>query len=412
MAVFYTNPGRPSYSGVDFMPDDIGDLMFNGVAARINQIDRASTLQADFSTPLGLSNTLRYGLWYVYDTAGTANDSLVFPADAGGNQTSTTPFSIDTFNRITARTLAAYVQDQWSIGDDWTLNVGMRGDRYQAFGTTASQLSPRLGVVWQATPTTTVHAGYSRYFTPPATELISSTDIAAFAGTTNAVKNYGDNTPLPERSNYYDVGVQQQVGQHLTLGLDTYYRQVTNLQDEGQFGAALIYSTFNYAYGRVRGTEFTANYDHGPWSAYFNLAYGKALGKRVVTSQYNFDPADLAYVYDNWIHLDHDQKWTSSGSLGYTFADGTRVGADYLFGSGLRRDGAVPNGATMPAYFQLNLSVSHDFDFTGLGKLHTQLAVVNALDRTYEIRDGTGIGVGAPQFGPRRGMYLSVSKDF
>jgi hypothetical protein len=66
----------------------------------------------------------------------------------------------------------------------------------------------------------------------------------------------------------------------------------------------------------------------------------------------------------------------------------------------------------MPAYFQLNLSISHDFKFAGAGKLHTQLAVINALDRTYELRDGSGIGVGAPQFGPRRGLYLTVGKDF
>ena len=51
-------------------------------------------------------------------------------------------------------------------------------------------------------------------------------------------------------------------------------------------------------------------------------------------------------------------------------------------------------------------------DFAGFGKLHTQLAVINALDRSYELRDGSGIGVGAPQFGPRRGVYLTVSKDF
>ena len=38
--------------------------------------------------------------------------------------------------------------------------------------------------------------------------------------------------------------------------------------------------------------------------------------------------------------------------------------------------------------------------------------VINALDRTYELRDGTGIGVGAPQYGPRRGLYLSLQKDF
>ena len=400
------------YSGLQYLPDDIGDLMFNGVAGAINQSDRASTLQVDFSTPMGENHTLRYGLYGSFDHASTSTNSLVFPANPDGSQASTVPFNIFTGDQITAKTWSAYVQDEWNIGQNWTVNYGLRGDQYQAFNTTASQLSPRLGVVWQATGSTTVHAGYSRYFTPPATELISSTDLAAFANTTNTVKNYGDNTPLAERSNYFDVGVSQNLGSDWTLGLDTYYRKVSRLQDEGQFGAALVYSTFNYKYGRVGGAEFTANYNSGPLSAYFNFSYTKAMGKDVMTSQYNFSPEDLAYIANNYIYLDHDQKYTSSGGVSYALSDATKVGADYLFGTGLRKDGSVPNGGTLPDYFQLNFNVSHDFTFDRFGQLHTQLALINALDRTYELRDGTGIGVGAPQFGPRRGLYLSLQKDF
>ncbi len=400
------------YSGLQYMPDDIGDLMFNGVAGAINQSDRASTLQVDFSTPMGDNHTLRYGLYGSFDHASTNTNSLVFPANPDGSQASTVPFNIFTSDQITAKTWSAYVQDEWSLGENWTVNYGLRGDQYQAFNTTASQLSPRLGVVWQATSSTTVHAGYSRYFTPPATELISTTDLEAFANTTNAVKNYGNNTPLAERSNYFDLGVSQKLGSDWTLGLDTYYRTVSRLQDEGQFGTALVYSTFNYKYGRVNGAEFTANYSAGPFSAYFNFSYTKAMGKDVMTSQYNFSPEDLAYIANNYIYLDHDQKFTSSGGLNYALSDTTKVGADYLFGTGLRKAGSVPNGGTLPDYFQLNLNVSHDFTFDHFGQLHTQLALINALDRTYELRDGTGIGVGAPQFGPRRGLYLSLQKDF
>ncbi len=400
------------YSGLQYLPDNIGDLMFNGVAGAINQSDRASTLQVDFSTPMGENHTLRYGLYGSFDRASTRTNSLVFPANPDGSQASTVPFNIFTRNQITAKTWSAYVQDEWNIGENWTLNYGLRGDQYQAFNTTASQLSPRLGMVWQATSSTTVHAGYSRYFTPPATELISSADLAAFAGTTNAVKNYGDNTPLAERSNYFDVGVSQNLGSDWTLGLDTYYRTVSRLQDLGQFGAALVYSTFNYKYGRVGGAEFTANYSAGPLSAYFNFSYTKDMGKDVMTSQYNFSPVDLAYIANNYIYLDHDQEFTSSGGVNYALSDTTKVGADYLFGTGLRKGGSVPNGGTLPDYFQLNLNVSHDFHFASFGKLHAQLALINALDRTYELRDGTGIGVGAPQFGPRRGVYLSLQKDF
>jgi hypothetical protein len=38
--------------------------------------------------------------------------------------------------------------------------------------------------------------------------------------------------------------------------------------------------------------------------------------------------------------------------------------------------------------------------------------VVNVLDTIYELRGGSGIGVGAPQFGQRRGFYDTVAYDF
>ncbi|KLD62997.1 TonB-dependent receptor [Dyella japonica] len=399
------------YSHVGFDPDEIGDLMFNGVASTINRTNRADTLQADFSTPLGESHTLRYGIYGEFERGNISNNSLTFPANPDGTQASTTPIAIYDATNLLARTWSAYLQDEWSIGDKWTVNYGLRGDRYELFRT-ESQLSPRLGVVYQATDSTTIHAGYSRYFTPPATEVIDDSNIARFNGTTNQLPSGGNNLPLSERSNYYDLGIQQQVGSTLTLGLDAYYRQVSRLQDEGQFGAALIYSNFNYEFGRIRGLEFTANYDNGPITAYFNASYNRAMGKRVITGQYNFSPEDLAYIYDNYIHLDHDQKLTSSGGITYSFTKTTHAGADFIFGSGLRKDGLTPNGESLPYYFQLNLNVGHDFTFDSIGTVKTQLALINALDRTYELRDGTGIGVGAPQFGPRRGVYLSLQKDF
>ncbi|HET6431931.1 TonB-dependent receptor [Dyella sp.] len=399
------------YSSLNFLPDPIGDLMFNGVASTINRSNRASTLQADFATPLGDRHTLRYGVYGSFERAPSSNSAYVFPANTDGSQASTTPINILDGNRLTAKTWSAYVQDEWSIGDKLTVNYGLRGDEYKAFRT-ESQLSPRLGAVYQATDSTVLHAGYSRYFTPPATEAITTANIARFDGTTNALPDTGNNTPLAERSDYFDVGVSQNVGPNLTLGVDAYYRTVQRLQDEGQFGAALVYSTFNYARGRIKGVEFTANYANGPLSAYFNLSASRAIGNRVITSQYNFAADDLAYVANHWIFLDHDQAYSSSGGISYALDEGTRVGADYLFGSGLRKDGSVPNGASLPAYFQLNLSASHDFEFETTGTLHTQLALINALDRSYEIRDGSGIGVGAPQFGPRRGVYLTVQKDF
>lgn len=401
------------YSDVGFNPDVAGDLVFSGVASQVQRSNRANTVQADVSTPLGSDHTLRYGLYGNHETARAHSSSWVFPVDDAGQQASTTPLLIPDRSAFHASTLALYVQDEWKIGDNWTVNYGLRGDRYTAFGRTEGQISPRLGVVWNAGDSTTLHAGYARYFTPPASELIARDDIALYDGTSNQQPSDGNATPLAERSDYYDLGISQQIGEHLTLGVDAYDRRVARLQDEGQFGAAYLYSTFNYRRGHIRGLEFSADYSDGPFSAYFNAAYNKAIGTQVITGQYNLDPDALAYVADHWIHLDHDQKLTSSGGVSYAFAGHNRIGANYVFGSGLRSDTeSVPNGGELPSYLQVNLSAGHDFNPDSGHPLHAQLALVNALDRSYQLRDGGGVGVFAPQWGPRRGAYLSLQQDF
>ena len=81
-----------------------------------------------------------------------------------------------------------------------------------------------------------------------------------------------------------------------------------------------------------------------------------------------------------------------------------------IYGSGLRRDGDVPNGAKVPSYVQVNLGVSQELPIAG--GLTLRCDVVNLFDEKYEIRDGTGVGVGAPQWGPRRGVFAGLTKSF
>jgi outer membrane receptor protein involved in Fe transport len=398
------------YTGVTYWPDAIGDLLFNGVAGSIDRSNRADTLQADFATPLfGGSHTLRYGVYASNERPVSSSRSLVFPADADGNQTGDVPIAvIDNAPHINAKIYGVYVQDEWALTDKLTMNYGLRADKVDAY-VRESQISPRLGFVYQATDTTTLHAGYARYFTPPPAELISPTDISLFQGTTNQLPTNVNAETLSERSHYFDIGVSQKIGDSLTLGLDGYYRKVHNLLDEGQFGAALIFSPFNYAQGRVRGLEFSSDYTQGNFTAYLNVSTSRAMGKDVVTGQYNFDADELAYIATHWVHLDHDQRLAGNGGISYVW-NGTRIGGDFLYGSGLRADFA--NTAHLPAYYQVNLSADRTFNLPQIGKTDIRLALINVTDKVYEIRDGSGIGVGAPQYGPRRGVYVGFTKEF
>jgi outer membrane receptor protein involved in Fe transport len=59
----------------------------------------------------------------------------------------------------------------------------------------------------------------------------------------------------------------------------------------------------------------------------------------------------------------------------------------------------------------VNFGISRDFDLWDTDKpLTARFDVINVFDEKYEIRDGTGVGVGAPQFGPRRGFFVGLSQ--
>ena len=118
------------------------------------------------------------------------------------------------------------------------------------------------------------------------TSAPESDSVSSVSESTNQLPTDVNAETLSERSHYFDAGVSQKIGD-FTLGLDAYYRKVHNLLDEGQFGAALIFSPFNYNQGRVRGVEFTGNYTSGNFSAYLNISTSRAMGKDVVTGQYN-----------------------------------------------------------------------------------------------------------------------------
>jgi hypothetical protein len=59
----------------------------------------------------------------------------------------------------------------------------------------------------------------------------------------------------------------------------------------------------------------------------------------------------------------------------------------------------------------LLLSASGDFKLPEIGHTHVR-PLINATEQAYAVRDGSGIGVAAPQFGPRSGLYVGVAKDF
>lgn len=414
------------YNWLHFVPDPIGDLLLNGIASNISRESFTNGIQGDASYAINPAHTLRVGFTASGEQTNVDNTSLVEPAPGG--------VPIDAPESITDNVgkvgwlAGVYAQDEWKVTNQITINGGLRFDQMWQY-VNDNQLSPRLSLTYKPFENTTFHAGYARYFTPPVLVEAAPANIALFDGTTGAASPGQPNDPVkPERSNYFDAGVDQIVPlscsspaapdcSTLDLGVDAYYKQATDLIDNGNFGQALVLSAFNYAQGITEGVELSAKLHMGDLQAYGNIAVGQERATDPVSNQYLFDNstplADLGgqteyqYLQTHWIYTDHAQIVTGSAGLSYLW-HGTQFSIDMIYGSGLRTGDA--NISSEPAYAQFNTGLTHEFSGWDTKPLTLRFDVVNIFDNAYQIRSGTGIGVFAPQYGPRRGFYVGLSQ--
>ena len=391
------------YSTVTFNPDHTGDLIYNGAAAKVFRSDWGNGFQIDTAYHGVTDHTFRLGGYFDAERAEIDNHESTFPIVGGVTQT--VPISFVDDLALQTWIYSAYIQDEWKLTKQLTFNYGVRFDLYDGL-VRADQASPRVALVYTPFKGTTLHAGYARQMTPPETELVSVSDIKQLEGTTGAPASKGNGTPTVERDHLFDVGATQEIIPGLNVGIDSYYKKAADLIDEGQFGPALIFETFNYAKGRVWGVEFTGSYTHEKFYAYNNFAYSVAQGTQVESGQFNFAPDELKYISSHYIFLDHDQTFTNSAGAVYNWR-GFAFSIDGIYGSGLRSGFA--NTGNLPYYIQVDAGITKRVPLPdNRGVLEFRTAIVNLNDRTYLVRNGTGIGVFADQYGPRRALYGGI----
>jgi outer membrane receptor protein involved in Fe transport len=399
------------YAEVHFVPDVFGDLVFNDVASDVIRQSTMTGTQFDASYIVNDRHTLRGGFAVSGEQTNVSNVSTVLP-DIGGVITPT-PFTVTDKTSLLGWNIGTYIQDEWRLTEQLTLNYGLRFDQLYQF-VDANQFSPRAALVYKPFDGTAIHAGYARYFTPPYQAQATQSDLALFTNTTNQPDVPLDDPVKPERSHYFDVGVDQTVLPGLTMGVDAYYKIAKDMLDDGQFGAAVVLTQFNYARGYSEGGEYKLKYTNGNFSAYANFAYNITKAIDVETNQYLFDMPTYTFLQSNYHYTDDMQRMTGSAGASYRWYD-TLFTSSLIYGSGLRAgdlsDGVVPNSLHTTPYAVVNAGISHEFKWSADYKPATvRFDVVNLLDQIYELRDGSGIGVFAPQYGARRGYYVGISQ--
>ena len=374
------------FSSLFFTPGgNAGDILYDGLAQTAYKRDVAYGVQAEGAWHLGDTHTVRFGLLYQGDDIASRTSSLVLPTEfrrpcqpqpqsslhRSGADLPDLRYAADHSRQrhqtcLGLRPLCPGRMENISPPDPelwcavrrvWSVRYGKPAQPPRQSGVDADRQH-------------TVHAGFARYFSPPPIELVASTDIALFDNTTAAAiiptMCQGRTGGLLRCGRGADL-VRRRAGRAWTI-----LKASHNLIDEGQFGAPIILTPFNYQTGRQYGGELSFNYRAGDFTGYVNAAYERADGRNIVSSEFQFAPGDLAYIAGHYIPLDHQQIGTVSAGASYKWDD-VLFSTDLLYGTGLRRDGATPNGDHVPAYTIVNFGVSHSFAVGGFKGLTARL---------------------------------------
>jgi outer membrane receptor protein involved in Fe transport len=394
------------YQSQHYLPDPVGDLIYQGAAPNALVEGLANTFQGDFTYQLGASHTLAAGFYVgAYNTVSTSF-TLTFPVNDQGQQTSDTPIGLsDSLNGLNM-VYGVYLQDTWKIDERLTANFGARWDKVTGFAT-GEQLSPSINLMYKVRPDATLHAGFARYFQIPNFMALSPTAFGAFANTSAGFGIVPEGAfPKPERDWYWDVGAVYHVTPRLVYQHDDYFRIDHDYLDYGYFGYVPIDIPFNFSHGYGWGTENSLTYNIENLTLRLNFTVGEEKDKGIATGQYNFDQQELQYIDSHYIVLDHEPLVALSGGAAYRWGK-YLFSVDGIYGSGYV--GGFADTQQEPMWWWVNWGVARNFSLPWVGEVQERIIVNNIFNRTNLLRPAQGIGVFQAMYAPRLAVYNSIT---
>src|ERR1700691_3386354 len=352
------------YYELKYSPDPVGDLIYNGVAAQILHTGFINGVQEDTSYKLDPHNTLRAGFYMSGEAIELDDHAQTFHA-VDGVQMGDHPFSIVDDNNQIAWLLGFYGQDEWHPTEKLTINAGLRWDWMSAF-VTQNQWSPRFAVEYALTHSTTLHAGYARYFKVPQFDQVALETVQKFKNTTNAAPvNSGNDKIEAETDDYFDAGIRQRIAENLNAGVDGFYKFGHDQLDLAQLAGSVVTAPLNYRSSRAWGSDLSLTFERDGLSAYLNFSYAVLQAQHISAGAFLADDAsEIGYIANHWVTLDDDQMFVGSGGTSYSLW-GFLLTADAIWGSGYRRGFA--NSGELPAVLQFNAGIVRGFRMPVIG---------------------------------------------
>jgi outer membrane receptor protein involved in Fe transport len=290
-------------------------------------------------------NSFKTGLQFQHEplsedfvVAATDPAILSDPANPASVFTVGDPFRFS--DRASGKEFAYYIQDRIRLFERFTIDLGMRYDHYHIV-VEDDHVSPRIGLAYYIKGSGTVlRASYNRLFqTPPNENLLlsSSPEGAVFS-------QIGASSPQravpPETQNFYEFGMQQQLGKFVRLDVSHYVKNVRNFSDKDQFLDSGVIFPIAIARGDIRGTEGRLDLAQiRGWTAFLSYANSKAIGTTPLVGGLFLGESSSELLEPGIQFLaDHDTR--NAGQFGVTYSH-IRSGTWVTFTG--RHDSGVPS---------------------------------------------------------------------
>ncbi|HSG89308.1 MAG TPA: TonB-dependent siderophore receptor [Pseudomonadales bacterium] len=325
---------------------------------------------------LGLAHTLLLGAEYgAQDTENARRDTL-FAASNDDQITFafTNPLAIpavgftapvrDRASEVTFTSM--FVQDEIALGDHWILVAGLRYDRFEIdvvdaieaangaqdgndgfLGSSDTELSPRLGLIYKPIDNLSIYASYSQSFLPRSGDQFLSLDL-----TTRSLD--------PEEFENREVGLKWNVSDRLNFTAAAFevMRENGTAVDPANPERSVLTGS------RTRGLELqlVGNVtDAWEINAGYSYLDGRELGRFVGGREQNRDLAQLPeHMFSLWNRFNFSRHW------------GAGLGVIHQ----AEQYASLSNAVELPDFTRVDAAVYYQYD----DRLQVQLGIENLLD--------------------------------
>ena len=286
-----------TYENRNTSPDRVRDMTY---AERTWQ----ASIQADKSLRLSpeWSQKITYGMDYARARITNLQTGQV---PAAGET-----FPLKRFPDTTESGTALYLQDEF-ISNRWSVTPGVRLDRFnldarqtgfigQAASLSGSAVSPKLGVLWRATPEWSVFGNYASGFRAPNASQLNG----FFENVTQFYKTISNPSLKPEKSKNIELGLRGRLDR-LTLDVAAFTGRFNNLIEDnvtvggaGVVGNPTVFQSINVGNATISGFEVKGAMDWGLLAGgqvSTPFSYGQTRGTDKTTGRplNSIDPAKL-----------------------------------------------------------------------------------------------------------------------